>query len=258
MLRFSYLKTQKTSEWSEADLDGALKTLKSNKSRDPAGLINDIFKSAVLGKDLKFALLNFLNGIKSEFYFPNEVLKSNITSIYKRKGSRLSMENNRGIFGLSVYNKMIDKLIYLEKYTLLDENMTDSNVGARKKPNIKNHLFIIHGIINAIINGKESCVDFHIYDLIKADCMNDLWDTLPADARDDRLGLLYESTRKNLVAVNTGVGQTDRVDIPEIAQQGGTWGPMMCSNSIDVVGKFVLGKKKFYRYKNMVICPREQ
>ena len=113
-LRFSYLKTQKTSEWSEADLDGALKTLKSNKSRDPAGLINDIFKPAVIGKDLKFALLNFLNGIKSEFYFPTEVLKSNITSIYKRKGSRLSMENDRGIFGLSVYKKMIDKLIYLE------------------------------------------------------------------------------------------------------------------------------------------------
>ena len=67
-----------------------------------------------------------------------------------------------------------------------------------------------------------------------------------------RLGLLYESTRTNLVAVNTGVDQTDRVDIPEIAQQGGTWGPMMCSNSIDVVGKFALGKKKFYRYINMV------
>ena len=78
------------------------------------------------------------------------------------------------------------------------------------------------------------------------------WDTLPADARDDRLGLLYESTRTNLVAVNTGVGQTDRVDIPEIAQQGGTWGPMMCSNSIDVVGKYAVEKKKFYRYKNMV------
>ena len=211
-----------------------------------------------MGKDLENALLQLINGIKREFYFPNEVLKSNITSIYKRKGSRLEMDNDRGIFGLSVFKKIIDKLIYVEKYPLLDQNMSDSNIGARKKKNIRNHLFIVHGIINAIIQ-SGGCVDLQIYDLIKAfdalwveDCMNDLWDTLPADSRDDRLGLLCESCRTNLVAVNTVVGQTKRVDIPTIAQQGGTWGPMMCSNSIDVVGKHSLAKNNFYTYKNLV------
>jgi hypothetical protein len=84
------------------------------------------------------------------------------------------------------------------------------------------------------------------------DCMNDLWDTLPAHARDDRLGLVYESCRTNFVAVKTAVGETDRVNIPAIAQQGGTWGPMMCSNSIDVVGKYCKDNNKFYSYKNMV------
>ena len=98
-----------------------------------------------------------------------------------------------------------------------------------------------------------------IYDLIKAfdalwvaDWMNDLWDTLPQSARDDRLGLVFESSRTNLVAVNTAVGQTSRVNIPEIAQQGGTWGPMLCSNSIDVVGKFAKKNGQFYSSKNMV------
>ena len=118
---------------------------------------------------------------------------------------------------------------------------------------------MIHGIINSVVNGSGACVDLQIYDLVKAfdalwvtDCMNDLWDTLPPAARDDRLGLLYESSRTNLVAVNTAVGQTDRVNIPEIAQQGGTWGPMMCSNSIDVVGKYAKEKKQVYNYKNIV------
>ena len=82
--------------------------------------------------------------------------------------------------------------------------------------------------------------------------MNDLWDTLPLHARDDRLGLVYESSKTNMVAVNTAVGQTERVNIPEIAQQGGTWGPMMCSNSIDRVGKFVKEAKGSFIYKNMV------
>ena len=62
---------------------------------------------------------------------------------------------------------------------------------------------------------------------------------------------IFESSRTNLVAVNTAVGQTDRVDIPEIAQQGGTWGPMMYSNSIDVVGKYAKEKKKSYNYKTL-------
>ena len=215
-MRFSHLKSQITDDWTTDELSKTLKTLKTNKSRDPSGLINEIFKPPVIGKDLEESLRQFINGIKREFYFPPEVLYSNITSIYKRKGSRLDMNNDRGIFGLSVFKKIIDKIIYIEKYPLLDENMSDSNIGARKKKNIKNHLFIVHGIINSVVQGNRGCVDIQIYDLVKAfdalwveDCMNDLWDTLPAHARDDRLGLVYEACRTNLVAVNTAVGQTE-------------------------------------------------
>ena len=82
--------------------------------------------------------------------------------------------------------------------------------------------------------------------------MNDLWDTLPPHARDDKLGLVFQSSKKNLVSINTAVGPTERVNIPEIAQQGGTWGPMMCSNSIDMVGKHAKENNQFYLYKNLV------
>ena len=54
------------------------------------------------------------------------------------------------------------------------------------------------------------------------------------------------------MAVNTSVGQKDRVNIQEITTQGGTWGPMLCSNSIDSVGKFCQEKGQFFLYKNMV------
>ena len=81
--------------------------------------------------------------------------------------------------------------------------------------------------------------------------MNDLWDILPARARDDKLGLIYETSRTNLVAVNTAVGQTERTNIPEITAQGGTWGPMLCSNSIDTVGKYAIENNQSYMYKNL-------
>ena len=39
------------------------------------------------------------------------------------------------------------------------------------------------------------------------------------------------------MAIKTAVGMTERVGIPDIVQQGGTWGSMLCSNSIDTIGK---------------------
>ena len=40
------------------------------------------------------------------------------------------------------------RLIYGDKYDLIDNNMSDSNVGARKKKIIRNHIFVINSIIN--------------------------------------------------------------------------------------------------------------
>ena len=184
---------------------------------------------------------------------------SNITTIYKKKVPKHDMENDRGIFGLSVFRKIIDNLVYQEKYPLIDMGMSDSNIGARKRKNIKNHLFIVYGIMNSVLKGESKCIDIQIYDLVKAfdvlwlaDSMNDLWDTLPEGARDDRLGLVYQTSKNNMVAVNTAVGQTERVNIPEICTQGGTWGPMLCSNSIDRVGKYSEENDHHFLYKKMV------
>ena len=46
--------------------------------------------------------------------------------------------------------------------------MTDSNIGARSGRNIKDHLLIIHGIINSVIRGDDDCIDIQIYDIQKA------------------------------------------------------------------------------------------
>ena len=67
--------------------------------------------------------------------------------------------------------------------------------------------------------------------------MNDMYDSLPKEQQDDKLALIYESNRNNLIAVNTPVGQTDRVNVERTVMQGGTFGPLECSNSIDKIGK---------------------
>ena len=102
------------------------------------------------------AILKLVNGIKSKYLIPSTIQMSNITTIYKSSGSRQDLESDRGTFSLSVYRKIIDKLIYQEKYPMIDENMSNSNIGARKKRNIKNHSFIIYAIINKNANLKSA------------------------------------------------------------------------------------------------------
>ena len=182
--RLKSIKSVKTKPWTHTDIEKVTKALKNNQTRDPIGMINELLKPGIMGKDLKHAVVSLMNGIKETHFFPEFIQLANISSVFKQKGSRFSLESDRGLFILPVFKKVFDKLIYQEKYPFIDEKMSDSNIGARRGKNIKNHLFIVYGIINSVLNGDIACIDIQVYDLIKAfdrlwlqDVMNDLYDS---------------------------------------------------------------------------------
>ena len=84
--------------WEMKHLESALADLKKNKSRDHEGYINEIFKSDVIGANLKDSLLLLSNKLKKEKMIPLFMSFSNITTVPK-KGSRIELKNERGIFG---------------------------------------------------------------------------------------------------------------------------------------------------------------
>ena len=114
--RMEELKSKKAPPWNLADLEAALKSLKNNKTADPNNMINEIFKPGCAGSDLLKSLVLLNNGIKETFFFPEYMLLENITNIFKNKGSRFDMDNDRGIFILTVMKKILDNLIYNDKY----------------------------------------------------------------------------------------------------------------------------------------------
>ena len=61
--RLKLVKLVKTNPWKSTELQKVLKVLKSNKSRDPHGLINELFKPGVLGKSLENSILKLMNRI---------------------------------------------------------------------------------------------------------------------------------------------------------------------------------------------------
>ena len=125
------------------------KQLKKNKSRDPHGLTNEIFKSEVAGSDFKVAILALMNRIKSEQIYPKAMELCNITSIWKKKGPRNEFKSYRGIFRVTVLRSILDRLIYNDEYSKLDKSLTDCNVGGRKFRNIRDNIFALNAILHA-------------------------------------------------------------------------------------------------------------
>ena len=88
------------------------------------------------------------------------------------------------------------------------------------------------------------------------ECLNDVVDTLPESSKNDKVSLLFELNKKSKVSINTPYGLTYRIDIDRVLQQGGSWGPILCSNSVDTVGKReYVRDKNLYLYKDSVKIP---
>ena len=67
-IRVRLAKSNKTPEWTMEDLKEVLKQLGKDKSRDPEGHSNELFKEEVAGTDLLTAVLKIMNMIKNSFF----------------------------------------------------------------------------------------------------------------------------------------------------------------------------------------------
>ena len=99
-------------------------------------------------------MLAMCNRLKTEQIIPVFMNFSNITTIPK-SGSVLNPENQRGIFRVSVIRSILMRLIYNEKYPTIDKNMSDCQMGGRKKKGCKSNIWIVNGIIHEVLKSKK-------------------------------------------------------------------------------------------------------
>ena len=72
--------------------------------------------------------------------------KATVTTIPKR-GSKLLLKKDRGIFIVNGIRSIFMGLIFNWKSEILDSHMSDSNVGGRKSKSGINHIWTINRII---------------------------------------------------------------------------------------------------------------
>ena len=240
--------------WEMKHLESALADLKKNKSRDHEGYINEIFKSDVIGANLKDSLLLLSNKLKKEKMIPLFMRFSNITTVPK-KGSRIELKNERGIFRVSVLRFILMRLIYNSKYPEIDKNMSDCQMGARKGKGCRNNIFIINGIIHDVMKStKMKPVLLQIYDYQQMfdsiDLEQAISDVYDAGLTDDNLSLVYKANEEVHMAVNTPSGLSEHQVLKNIVLQGDTWGSILASVQVDSIGKECASSGYGYLYKD--------
>ena len=195
-------------------MEKAIRAMKNNKCRDPEGLINELLKPGVSGKGFKLSLLPFLNKTKDKLEIPKMMTHVNIALIPKAgKRNLRDISNHRGIFLIHKYRSLIMRILLDDKYAMIDEFMSDSNVGGRKERGIRDHLFIVNGIIHEHRNSTAKPISIQIMDY--KCCFDSLWqdettnELYNAGVEDDKLALLHKINEINHVKVKTSAGLSD-------------------------------------------------
>ena len=183
---------------------------------DPNGWANVIFKDGVA----KCRCWNFW-------------LKSNLKTLSQNLSDKSNLKNDCGIFLITTIRSILMRLIYFDKYEQIDGRMSDSQVGGRKVKYVRNHIWIINGVINDVLSNKaKTPVDLQIFDykqcfdgLWLEDWMNDMiW---YAGLKDDKFQLLYNANSIVNVAVKTDT----------VVLQGDLFAPLQCSKQVDTIGQ---------------------
>ena len=95
-------------------MEKAIRSMKNNKCRDSAGLVNELLKPGVAGQNFKLSLLQLLNEFKQKLEIPNMMKHVHIAFIPGKQNLR-SISNHRGIFLINKYRSLLMQILLNDK-----------------------------------------------------------------------------------------------------------------------------------------------
>ena len=94
---------------------------------------------------------------------PQSLNTCNVTSSYKNKGLKKDFSHYCGIFRDTIIRSILDKLIYNDEYESIDQNLTNTNEGARRNRNIRDNIFVMNAILNNVQRRNLKGTDVQIF-----------------------------------------------------------------------------------------------
>ena len=160
--RFNFLITYVSNE----ELINIIKSLDGKKNSGPSSIPTKLL--LMIPDLIAFPFCNIINKSFQTGVFPEAIKIACVIAVFK-KGSTQDINNYRPISLLSIFDKIIEKLMYSRLYAFLEKHniLYDQQFGFRKhKSTIHSLLQITEQIINSIDKGMHGCGIF--IDLKKA------------------------------------------------------------------------------------------
>ena len=225
--------------FTETEINKVIKELKPNKSPGEDQITNELIKN--FGKNLKMSLLSMMNWIFQNEKLPEQLLKINIKSIYKGKGSTAELKNHRGIFIGNAILKILESLIHNRAAPVTEKSgFTESQIGGRKSRGIYDHIFTLRSIMEEYKYIKSPII-LEFIDLVKAfdkmilkNVLNDLW---KAEVKGKIWRNIYMINQTAFIKVKTPAGLTEEFQIGETLKQGSVLASTLASLHTDGVSR---------------------
>ena len=226
-------------KFSMKELKDIIERLESKKCPGPDGIGNEIFKA--MGKNLIENILNMLNYFWMNEKLPRKLLELDVKSMYKGKGKRSDLGNQRGVFMANTVMKIYEKMIYSRINKIIEnKGFTEAQAGGRKGRSTCDQLFILRTIMNHYkYKNKELYIEF--LDLVKAfdkmilkGVLIDLW---KIEVRGRCWRNIYHINKKTDITIKTPFGRTEKMEIGETLKQGSVLASTLAALHTDTVNR---------------------
>ena len=212
------------------DLDSTKANLKNRKAADIENWRYEYIKYA--GKDLQDSLIHMINEVMETNQIPNQWKYMKIKSIYKNKGQRQCMKNQRGLFLTNVISKVVERMIYNRNQNIIRNGVSEYQCGSLKKRSMIDNLFVLQGAIDYHRFLKK---DLFIAFIDAEKCFDKLWlddvcsEIYKIGFKPEEVEFLRNLNTNITATIETPVGETDPIKIDSAVRQGTVWGPTMCT-----------------------------
>ena len=200
------------------EVEEAIKNKKNNKSTTDWD--NEILKRG--GEPMVDFIMPVIRAFWREGVPPRQWNEGLITNIFKGKGDREKMENQRGITVSSSIGSIVEEI--LTKRLMQKVHFSQAQAGGKKGGRAIDHIFILKSLISmALMKGEPRIITF--FDIKKAydrADMNDMLYIVNDQGFNGKVWKLTKSLNENLTArVKTKAGLTDEIKREKGGKQGG-------------------------------------
>ena len=232
---------EQRSPYTKQEFEIVNKYLKKGKSPGRDNLPAEVFMEG--GQQLQDLILDLFNRIKAENEIPYQWTQVQISTIYKNKGKRKRLVNQRGIFLKQVLSKMYGKL-NMNRAIKSMESIDKFQAGGRANRSPADQTFLIRA---AIDHAKylDQPLFITMYDY--SQCFDSLWlsdcllSLLKVGVEKEVVNILQKLNNTCNIVVKTPAGITEEFEMKSIVQQGSVSGGALCVSSTAELLKEDLG-----------------